>query len=285
MGELISVVITTHNRSALLKRAIDSVLSQTYDNIECIVVDDNSNDKTKELCSNYNNIKYIYIPKEESRGGNYARNLGIKSSSGAYVAFLDDDDYWLEDKTEKQLLLALQSEAKVIYCGRINEIIINDEEKKFIKSLPRDDFRGDLSNRIFRMIPTTTSALFVERKLLDEVGLFDEKLRFWQEYDLMIRMAQTSIFDFVNEPLLVYRIDKNDKNRLTNHYKPWRKAVKYILKKHHNIISKLNFKDYLRLKLLISNDAYLRLKDTRSSFKHIAKIKYLFYIFLQKVIK
>ena len=85
---LVSAIITTHNRCELLVRAIESVLSQTYSELECIVVDDASEDETPEVCKRYPVI-YIQIPKEESRGGNYARNLGIKASKGAYCAFLE----------------------------------------------------------------------------------------------------------------------------------------------------------------------------------------------------
>ena len=99
---LVSAIITTHNRKDLLKRAIDSVFAQTYPNIELIVVDDASNDGTSEMCDD-NRINYIFIPKLESHGGNYARNLGIKASKGEYCAFLDDDDYWLPTKIEKQV--------------------------------------------------------------------------------------------------------------------------------------------------------------------------------------
>ena len=79
-NELVSAIITTHNRVELLKRAIDSVFSQTYKTVECIVVDDASEDGTREYCETQKNIKYIIISKEESKGGNYARNLGVKNA-------------------------------------------------------------------------------------------------------------------------------------------------------------------------------------------------------------
>ena len=88
----VSAIITTHNRLELLKRAINSVKTQTYPNIECIIVSDNSSDGTDEYCSSLDDVIFISIPSKESRGGNYARNLGIKKSKGEYVAFLDDDD-------------------------------------------------------------------------------------------------------------------------------------------------------------------------------------------------
>lgn len=92
--KFVSAIITTYNRAELLMRAIESVLRQTYREMEIIVVDDASIDNTREVCGK-SSILYIHILKAESRGGNYARNLGIRAVKGEYCAFLDDDDYWL----------------------------------------------------------------------------------------------------------------------------------------------------------------------------------------------
>ena len=92
---MVSAIVTTHNRRKLVKKAIDSVLSQTYKQIECIVVDDAGTDDTSVFLKEYIEkglIQYIYIPREKSKGGNHARNQGIKASKGEYIAFLDDDD-------------------------------------------------------------------------------------------------------------------------------------------------------------------------------------------------
>lgn len=286
MGKLVSAIITTHNRSALLKRAIDSILSQTYNNIECIVVDDNSADNTKELCLSYSNLKYIYIPENESRGGNYARNLGVKHSCGSYIAFLDDDDYWLPEKIEKQIHLINNSVANVIYCGRTNEIVTGESSVFFEKTVLSKDFSGNLKTKIFTGIPTTTSALLIDRKSLFDVGLFDESIFFWQEYDLMIRLAQISEFAYVDEPLLVYRIDKNDKQRLTNKYKPWLEAVDYVRKKHCPLIDNLSLNKKLEFRKLIASDGYMRLMNSHNTrIKYKAKIKYYYSIILCKLFK
>ena len=103
---LVSVIITTHNRKEMLVKAIESVLGQTYKKLECIVVDDASTDGTREHITEYINNKrilYYYISENESRGGNYARNVGLENASGDVVAFLDDDDEWTKDKIEKQM--------------------------------------------------------------------------------------------------------------------------------------------------------------------------------------
>ncbi|MBR0024031.1 MAG: glycosyltransferase [Muribaculaceae bacterium] len=268
-----------------MERAIKSVLSQTYQNLECIVVDDASTDNTKEICAGFSQVKYIHIPAEESRGGNYARNTGIKASTGDYIAFLDDDDYWLPEKTEKQLSKINQSNAKVIYCGRVNEIIKDDGEVKYSNLYPNSFYRGDMRKKIFCSIPTTTSALFIDKSTLVNVGLFDENLIFWQEYELLIRLSQQFEFEFVEEPLLVYRINQSDSQRLTNkfNYKSWLNNINYIKNKHKTLINSQDLKTRLKFKLIIADDRYLRTRNSRNRQVLQAKIYYYLYIVLCKI--
>lgn len=254
--EKVSAIITTHNRSELLKRAIESVLNQTYKNMECIVVDDNSTDNTREVCSQYP-IQYIYIPKEESHGGNYARNLGIKASTGKYCAFLDDDDYWLPEKTEKQVKLIEEKGCGLVFCGRRLEII-NNQNISYKDILPDPLYMGNMSRKILYQICTVTSCLMIRKELLNDEGMFDEKLNFWQEYELTIRLAQITDFYYVNEPLCVYRINNKDKQKLTNKYKEWKTAVQYVYKKHRMLYKSLSIFDAARVKIRFLFGAYTR---------------------------
>ena len=256
-NQLVSAIITTHNRSGLLRRAIESVLSQTYKDIECIVVDDKSTDDTKDVCAMYPSVKYIYIPPEESKGGNYARNKGIKASKGEYVAFLDDDDYWLPTKIEKQVALIEEKDCELVFCGQKIESV-EDKETTYFDSLPNPSYCGDMQIIILQRICCTTSTMMVSRDALFAVGLFDENIAYWQEYELTIRLAQITPFFFVNEPLCVYRQDVKDLQRLTNHYFGWKKAVKYIRKKHKKLYSKLSFKEKLDANVLVWEDACYR---------------------------
>lgn len=254
---IVSAIITTRNRSNLLKRAIESVLSQTYKDIECIVVNDASSDNTEWICTEHP-VKYIYISPAESRGGNYARNLGVKASQGEYCAFLDDDDYWLPTKIEKQVALIEAKKCDLVYCERRYEIVKADDiiYKEQVSSMLNRN--GDLSRIILQQIVTTTSCIMVRRKTLLDVGMFDEKLNFWQEYELTIRLAQHTHFYCVPECLIVYRVDAKDKRRLTNKYYEWRKSVEYIYEKHKLLYRKLNFIEWQRVKLNYDNDAIAR---------------------------
>lgn len=260
--DLVSAIITTRNRKVLLMRAIESVLAQTYSNIECIVVDDASSDETQSYCESCESIRYIRISEENSRGGNYARNLGIKEAKGKYIAFLDDDDCWLPEKIEKQVCLLKMKQCAFVYCGRCLEYVGKEDvtcEKELLSPL----YEGNLSLSILTSICATTSTILVEKNILFEAGLFDEKLKFWQEYELTIRLAQLTHFYFVDEPLCVYRIDSSDSQRLTNKYYLWKRTVLYIREKHEFLYAKLGFSQKIQYYRMVLRDAALRCKNSR----------------------
>lgn len=262
----VSAVITTHNRLPLLKRAIESVRTQTFESLELIVVDDASTDGTREYCEALP-IRYIHIPKEESRGGNYARNLGVKAARGEYVAFLDDDDYWLPEKITKQVRLMEKMDCELVHCGKRLEIVTGDSVS-FRDALPNPEHWGDMHRKILMAFTTMTSFMMVKRKSLIDIGLYDESLKFWQDYDLTIRLAQRKPFYFVNEPLCVYRIDRKDKGRLTNKYFAWREAVRYIHEKHAALYGRLNPLERLQVWLLTVNDAQNRCLSAGLIWRH-----------------
>lgn len=262
---LVSAIITTHNRIDLLKRAVKSVEEQTYPAIELIVVDDASTDGTKEWCESQE-FTYIHIPAENSRGGNYARNLGIKAAKGKYVAFLDDDDMWYPEKTSKQVDLIETKNCEIVYCGRRLEIL-KDGSFSYAEQLPGILNCGDMSKRVLQTICTTTSEILVRRESLETYGLFDENLGFWQEYELTIRLLQHTSIYYVNEPLVLYRIDIKDKGRLTNKYTQWKQAVKYIYEKHVDLYSQLSFREKMNVHLLRWGDARIRCMASGLKFK------------------
>lgn len=257
--KLVTAIITTRNRINLLKRAINSVLAQTYPNIEIIVVDDGSDDGTSAYCKDLP-ITYIYIPKSESKGGNYARNQGIIAAQGEYIAFLDDDDYWLPEKIEKQVYLLENKGCELVYCGRKMEIVTK-KGIKYTDLLPDSLLQGNMQKKILFSICCTTSTILVKKSALTEVGLFDEKLGFWQEYELTIRLAQRKPFYYVNDPLSVYRVNNQDTQRLTNKYHKWKKAVHYIYKKHAILYAQLNPIEKLQVYILYLGDATIRCKN------------------------
>ena len=255
---LVSAVIITHNRRDLVVGAISSVQAQTYKNIELFVIDDASQDGTRELLEKRSlneGFSYIYIPSDESKGGNYARNLGIKASHGEYVAFLDDDDEWFPDKIFKQVsFMQEHPECGVVACYCIYE-------RNFSKRYQQNRdlmMEGDVHERIFTGFPFLLSMAIYRRQILIDVGMFDEDLRYWQDTELNIRVAQVAKFGGVHEDLVLYRKNDHDKKRLTNQLEGWIDAVDYIERKHSLLINNLPQNCLKKHKALIADDGLVR---------------------------
>lgn len=267
--ESVSVIITTRNRIDLLKRAIDSVMKQTYRNIECIVVDDASSDGTEEFCLSLP-LKYIRIREQPHKGGaNYGRNIGIRAATGKWIAFLDDDDYWLPEKIEKQLNLILNKKCKLVYCGYKKEIV-EKEGISYRDCLPNTNLQGDLRKKILTTINCcTTSLILTEKQLLSDIGMFDEDVNFWQDYELTIRAAQATPFYFVNEILCVYRVDQQDRQRITNKYNGWNHTVHYIYEKHRNLYENLSLYEKIKRKKIWLRDVTKRCKKEQLRGKYL----------------
>ena len=179
---MVTAIITTHNRKDLLERAILSVLNQTYKDIELIVVSDGSTDGTDEFMQKYESDKRVrYISYYPGRGGNYARNTGIKTAKGEYVAFLDDDDEWLPTKIEKQVVkIESDSSIGLVYTGT-HSIYVDDNVE--FDSCP--SLQGDMSKQIlYNNFAGSTTTVMLRKSILDKSGLFDEELSAIQDYDL-----------------------------------------------------------------------------------------------------
>ena len=115
-----------------------------------------------------------------------------------------------------------------------------------------------MKEKILTNIITVTTCILAKRQALYDVGLFDENLRFWQEYELTIRLAQRKPFHFVNEPLAVYRVDEGDCNRLTNQFFTWKGAVKYIHKKHAPLYSQLKMYERFKVQYMVWRESMRR---------------------------
>jgi len=196
----VSVIIPTYNRAQLVGRAIRSVLNQTYQDFETIVVDDGSTDNTEEVVKSFNDSRIRYIRHEENRGGSAARNTGIRAARGEYVAFLDSDDEWLLEKLEEQIALFRKNpECGAVYTKRL----IFDNGK--IKIVPQDQQEGWILKPLLRSnVVGTTSSVVVKRQCFDKVGLFDERLLSSQDWDMWIRIAKHFTFRAIPKPLIKY---------------------------------------------------------------------------------
>ncbi len=179
----ISVIIPTYNRFESLKRAIKSVLSQSYKAYEIIVVDDGSEDLTCKIKDEFKNIKYIY---KSNAGVSSARNLGIQKASGEWVAFLDDDDEWETDKLALQTALHVKNPS--LHVSYTDEKWIRD--KKEVK-VPKkyQKFGGYIYEKCLSHCIIAPSSVMIRKSLFDEIGLFDESLEVCEDYELWLRIT------------------------------------------------------------------------------------------------
>jgi len=226
---LVSVIIPTHNRADLVDQAVQSVLKQTYNAIETIVVDDGSTDNTRHTLNKYGDkIKYIYQERSER---SRARNNGFRSSKGDYIAFLDSDDLWLPNKIERQVqVLNEKPEVGLVYAG-VEFISTNGNlyTGQISWDAPtRQVLYEDLMTS--NVITGSTSSVMVRRTCLEEVGLFDESMNACEDLDLYRRIAAHVRFHEIEEPLVKIRIHPdNTQHDLARMASGWEVTVFKIL--------------------------------------------------------
>lgn len=212
---LVSVVVPTYNRAETLPRAIDSALAQTVDDLEIVVVDDGSTDRTQEILEGYGTDRLRTITHETNRGANIARNTGIEHAEGEYVAFLDSDDEWRPTKLERQLELleGRSNEWVAAYCDFTVEtpgsagsllslaarvLALADDEGRMEGG---EELLGDiLADNIH---PGAGSTLLVRTDVVREIGGFDEDLERFQDPEIVVRILGEGKIAYVDEPLVV----------------------------------------------------------------------------------
>lgn len=197
---LVSIIITTYNRKNLLVRCIESVLSQTYKNLEIIIVDDCSSDGTYEYLLEMNDGRIKILRNLENSGSNYSRNIGFKKSSGEFIAFLDDDDEWYRQKIEKQIQTINESNAGVVYCG----FDLFTLDKYSISFTP--SYRGWVEKEILKRNFIGSPTPLIDRKAFESIGGYDESLSHCQDWDLWIRLSSIVEIDYVDLILARYNV-------------------------------------------------------------------------------
>lgn len=200
----VSVVISTYKRANLVPQAIRSVLRQTYTDFEVIVVDDASPDNTREVVESIDDNRVKYIRHEKNKGLSAVRNTGIGAAVGRYIAFLDDDDEWREDKLEKQLEVIEIYDA-VVCAFQVKGKCVMWYKKKTIQL-------SDLRREFF----FPPSGLLARASLMKALP-FDEALQQGEDWDMLIRIAEKHTIGYVMEPLLLY--NDGDYVRMTNQAK------------------------------------------------------------------
>lgn len=207
---MISVIITTYGGGSQLKRAIDSVLSQTYTDFEVIVVDDNnpgteSRHLTENVMRKYENDRRIsYLKHDRNMNGAAARNTGIQAARGEYISFLDDDDYYLPERFEK-VLTALEKNGSLsgVYTG----VDLQDENGYILGRVrPQDDLSID-KLLLDEMALGTGSNIFVKRDVIDNIHGFDVSFARRQDTEFMIRVCERGKVGYITECLVIKSVN------------------------------------------------------------------------------
>ncbi len=279
MRSLVSVVIPSYNRANVLPRAVKSVLAQTYQDFEIIIIDDCSKDNTQEVVKNFNDPRIRYIRHEINKGGNAARNTGIKAANGEFVAFLDSDDEWLPTKLEKQIPLFDNPNVGLVYCGFIFiEQGVGQGEKRLV--VCGSDFKEDI---FVQNLVGTTSVAVVRKGLLDDIKGFDVALRSCQDWDLYIRLSEICSFACVEQYLTFYHINRKGKNQISTNPASTISGHLLILKKYAQRIKllpkdkKLQHIDYL-LKIFLGAASLKGIPLAWQGFQLSGHLKYILWI-------
>lgn len=269
---LVSIIIPTFNRAHLIGQTLDSIIAQTYENWECIVVDDGSTDNTAEVMAEYvkgnSRIQFHHRPPEHKPGGNGARNYGFKISRGEFVQWFDDDDLMHPDKIEKKLLALKGDNANFSVCNfgvfwehPDKELIIS--EKTLISKNPFEDF---VKRDIEIMTP---SPLWRKNFLLKLPFLFDENLKASQEWDFYTRIFMVdSNYRIINEPLFyIRRHEKSIQNQ--NSLEPvwFRFQTRLALLNNKELQLSPEIKNYLSAYLIERHKDFLKHRNFRFSQK------------------
>lgn len=207
---LVSVIIPTYNRAHLIKDAIDSVLNQTYNNFELLIIDDYSEDKTAEVVQGYKDSRIKYLTNKKSKGAQGARNTGLYAANGEWVALLDSDDVWMPTKLEKQtdyikksdkFLVGLSS-GNVKYdfgSGKVINYKIPQKRKYTVEELLYKNYLSGFSTFIFKR----AAALSFEG--------FDERFPAMQDVDFYISLARMGEIHCLEEVLAYIRTNNDDR--------------------------------------------------------------------------
>lgn len=243
----VSVIIPTYGKPEYLQSAISSVLNQTYKNIELIVVDDNNPDTlerklTEEIILNFDDSRILYIKHSKNLNGAVARNTGIKVATGSYIAFLDSDDLFLEDRIEK-CVNAIENinDKKIVGVYTGCEFRRNGKVYNRYRNVKSGNFLVDTLACKFMFC--TGSNIFVKKEVLDKLCGFDENFLRHQDYEFLVRLFEKYNLLAINDILVI----KNNENKNVPDVEKMIDIKTKYLNKYSSIIDNLDlrYKNYI----------------------------------------
>jgi len=252
----VSVIIPTYNRAHLIGKAIQSVLNQSYQDFEIIVLDDCSTDDTEELIKELEKkderIRYIW--HEKNKGPAASRNSGINAAKGRYIAFLDSDDEWLPEKLYKHMMVFKDSKKKVgvVYSGFLK---IKNSKKVYIPSPHVIKKEGNIHKELLKGNFIGTPAAIVRKECFRKIGNFDIRIPYLEDWELWIRISKYYEFKYIPEPLVISYFSLNGVNEkpsyiafnvlnfIVNKYREEFNRHKEILSTHYFGLGKILYLD------------------------------------------
>jgi len=248
----VTVILPTYNRAQSITRSIRSVLSQTYQDFEFIIIDDGSIDNTEKIVRKFQekDKRIRYIRHNKNKGSATARNTGIKAAKREYIAFQDSDDEWLPEKLEKQMKVFKNVPPKVgvVYTGFWK---IDGDKRKYIPSSRVKQKEGDIHKKLLNGNFVDTPTVLIKKECFEKVGIFDEHLCALEDWELWIRVSKHYHFKFIDEPLLISHYTSNSVNInlnsliwaskliLEEHFEEFKRERKALIQQIHRIGSLL----------------------------------------------
>ena len=268
---LVTVVLPTYNRAQSIRAALETVLNQTYSNLEIIVVDDGSTDDTEQIVSSLRDERVVYVKQTVRTGSAGARNFGISLAKGEFIAFQDSDDLWYGDKLEKQvpLLTSLPKSYGMVYSHMMLRLPEGDV-------LFKPSYRGRQEHSALdRMLCGSTGigiqTCLIRRECFSKVGGIDTNLRALDDREFFIRFSQYFDIYELPVPLVTYIVSDDSISRNTLEHI---KAQKYIMKKYSGHLRRnrraLAFQYFLLGKLFVAHKDY---RSAGGAFRTAARIR------------
>lgn len=196
----VSVIIPVHNREGLISRAVQSILDQTFQDFEIVIVDDHSTDKTRDEIRKIKDARIRVFSHEQNRGAQAARNTGIEKSRGRWITFLDSDDLYLVNSIEIRLKCAKEQGVNAVHS---EGLVLNIGEKlPKLRRIPK--MQGNIYKELLRCPGPAFPTLLISRDTLKSIGKLNESLPAYQEWDTCLRLAKNNSFGFVESPTFLY---------------------------------------------------------------------------------
>lgn len=260
----VSVVIPCYNRELFIRDTVNSVLVQTYPNIEVIVVDDGCTDNSRTVLESFGDkIRILEHQGRVNKGQSAAINLGLSSATGEFVAILDSDDLFLPEKLERQVKFLMENpDVGLVYA---NGWIIDEHGKEQYKIYKPEHIEVSDPNALllncYFLLPNSS---LLRREIFTKAGLFDETLRAAQDHDMAIRVSEVTKLMYIPEVLFCYRrhvnsiSQKNAKTRWKNGYLILNKAYKRYPYKKRTILGRLGVLNFRLAQCYLEEKSYIK---------------------------